>query len=127
MLTMSTFVRVPWRLWANNQQAAAAADAIVASPTATPFNFSEMAKVHATCAQVVSQDTSLDEQQRRELSERYAARCVELLTQAAANGRFPSLEDLSDLRADDRLTHIKDRDDFQKLCNDLEEKLKPTQ
>lgn len=109
-----------------HQQAAAAADAIVSSPTATAFNFSEMAKVHATCAQAASQDANLNEQQRRELSERYAARCVELLSQASTKGRFPTLEHVSDLRADDRLTLIKDREDFQKLCSEIEQKLKAT-
>ena len=49
--------------------------------------------------------------------------CVELLSQAAERGRFPTLEHLTDLRADDRLKLIKDREDFKKLCSDLELKL----
>ncbi len=106
-----------------HRQAAAAADAVVSSPSVTAFNFSEMAKVYATCAEAALQDANLDEQQRRESAERYAAHCVELLSQAAERGRFPTLEHVSDLRADDRLTLIKDREDFKNLCSDLERKL----
>ncbi len=109
-----------------HRQAAAAAEAIVANPKATPQNFSEMAKVHATCSLVASQDARLDDSQRQELSARYAVRCVELLSQAAEQGRFPTLEDVAELKKDDRLSFIKDREDFQQLVAGLEAKLQAT-
>ncbi len=109
-----------------HRQAAAAAEAIVTNPKATPQNFSEMAKVHATCSLVASQDARLDDSQRQELSARYAVRCVELLSQAAEQGRFPTLEDVAELKKDDRLSFIKDREDFQQLVAGLEAKLQAT-
>ncbi len=106
-----------------HKQAAEAAEAIVSSPSATDSNFSEMAKVYATCAAVVGRDDSLTNLKRQELAEEYAVRVVELLTRAAEKGRFETLEDVADLRSDDRLKPLLDRDDFKKFVTDLEESL----
>lgn len=104
-------------------QAATAAEAIVSSASATAANFSEMAKVHATCAEVVGRDAALTEPQRLELAEKYAVRSVELLSHAAEKGRFTTLEHITELRTDDRLQLIQQRDDFKKFLVDLEQSI----
>ena len=110
-----------------HKQAAEAAEAIVASPTVTVSNFSEMAKVYATCADVVGLDVELTDPQRRELAEKYAVRTVELLTRAAEKGRFETLEDVADLRSDDRLKSLQNRDDLKKFLADLEQSIQTKQ
>ena len=110
-----------------HKQAAEAAEAIVESPTATDSNFSEMAKVYATCAGVVGSDVALTDTQRRELAEKYAVRTVELLTRAAEKGRFETLEDVADLRSDDRLKSLQNRDDLKKFLADLEQSIQTKQ
>jgi hypothetical protein len=106
-----------------HQQAAAAAEAIVSSASATGANFSEMAKVFATCVDVVGRDSSLTDPQRLELAEKYAVRVIELLSRAAEKGRFETLEDVADLRSDDRLKPIQNRDDFKKFAVELEQSI----
>jgi hypothetical protein len=110
-----------------HKQAAEAAEAIVESPTATDSNFSEMAKVYATCADVVGSDVALTDTQRRELAAKYAVRTVELLTRAAEKGRFETLQDVADLRSDDRLKSLQNRDDLKKFLADLEQAIQTKQ
>ena len=104
-----------------HRQAAEAAEAIVSKANATGSNFSEMAKVLATCFETADRDTSLADSERLELAEKYAVRSIELLSLAAKKGRFPTQEDVADLSTDDRLQPIQKRDDFQKLLAELGE------
>ncbi len=103
-----------------HEQAADAAEAIVSSSTATASNFSEMAKVYATCVEAVRRNTGLVDSKRLELAEHYAVRSVQLLSRAADKGRFPTLGHVAELRSDDRLANIQNRDDFQQLLTELE-------
>jgi hypothetical protein len=106
-----------------HNQAATAADAIVSNVSATAANFSEMAKVYATCFEAVGRDAALIDPQRLELAEKYAVRSVELLSHAAEKGRYSTLEHIAELRSDDRLKPIQHRDDFKKLLADLEQSI----
>jgi hypothetical protein len=57
------------------------------------------------------------------LTEKYAVRVIELLSRAAEKGRFETLEDVADLRSDDRLKPIQNRDDFKKFAVELEQSI----
>jgi tetratricopeptide (TPR) repeat protein len=105
------------------RRAVAEAESIVTRADATSSNFKEMANVYATCFETAGKDTSLSESDRNELAEQYAVRSVELLAKAAEKGHFETLEDITDLRSDDRLQPIQNRDDFKKLLADLEKSL----
>jgi eukaryotic-like serine/threonine-protein kinase len=105
------------------KQAASAAEAIVTGTNATGSNFSEMASVYATCVEAASRDTTLADAERVEMAEHYAVRSVELLAKAAEKGHFTTLEDVSDLRSDDRLQPIQYRDDFKQLLLNLEKSI----
>ena len=107
----------------DHKEAAAAAEAIVTGANATGSNFSEMASVYATCVEAADRDTTLVDSDRVELAEHYAVRSVELLAQAAKKGYFLTLEDVADLRSDDRLRPIQNREDFKKLLSDLEQSI----
>jgi eukaryotic-like serine/threonine-protein kinase len=101
------------------------AEAIVSGKNATSSNMNEMAKVYATCIVAVSQDKSIDEDEQSVLVERYAARSIELLTMAAKMGHYPTKESVNDLRSDDRLQPLVDRDDFKKLLETLNPSHRP--
>ena len=106
-----------------HRQAAIEAEAIVSSTNATAANFSEMAKVVATCIESARRDASLIDAQRTELAEQYAVRSVEFLSRAAEKGRFTTLQDVADLRTDDRLQTIQDREDFARFITKLEQSI----
>ncbi len=103
-----------------HKQASEAAEAIVSNADATDSNFSEMAKVYATCVEAVGRDSILIDAERHELAEQYAVRSVELLSRAAEKGRFSTLEHVADLRSDDRLQSIQNRDDLKQFLSELE-------
>ncbi len=103
-----------------HSKAAVEAEAIVNGASATNSNFREMANVYATCIEAAGRDASLSDPERSTLAERYAVRSVELLATAAEKGTFPTRESIADLRTNDRLQPIQNRDDFQKLLTDLE-------
>lgn len=100
--------------------AAAEAEAIATNVNATGSNFQEMAKVLSTCVSAAENDSEIEESERANLAENYAVRAVELLAKAAENGRFPTRDSIADLRNDERLQPIQDRDDFKKLLSELE-------
>ncbi len=107
----------------DHKQAAATAEAIVTGANATGSNFSEMASVYGTCFEAASRDKALADSDRAELAEHYAVRSVELLAKAAEKGYFTTLEDVVDLRSDDRLQPIQNRDDFKQLLSNLEKSI----
>lgn len=73
----------------------------------------DIASVFGHCAGLAAQDSSLDESEREKLAEHYALRALALLTRLNEQGFFVDPNRVNDLKSDDRLRHIADRDDFK--------------
>jgi eukaryotic-like serine/threonine-protein kinase len=81
----------------------------------------DAARTHAVAAVVVRRDTKLDAAERDRLAEQYAAGAVELLSKAAARGRFNVPANRGELNTDSELHSLRMRPDFKKLLATLPE------
>jgi hypothetical protein len=84
------------------------------------IDFYRAARYVSRCVPLAEADTQLPEAKRRELAEKHATRAVELLREAIAKG----YEDASDLKQNQDLDPLRQRDDFKKLLAELEAKTK---
>jgi len=82
--------------------------------------YRELASVFAQCSGIARKDLAAAETTRAALVEQYAVRAVNLLAFANDKGFFTKPERVADLRTDDRLQPIMDRDDFKKFQLELE-------
>jgi tetratricopeptide (TPR) repeat protein len=81
--------------------------------------FYNAASVHALAAAVVLQDDKLQQAEREQRAEEYAARAVGLLTQARAVGYFNDPAGMAILKGDQHLDPLRSRADFQNLLSEL--------
>ena len=92
---------------------------LVADQVANPSVLVEFVVVYGKAAEHASFDENLEETQRRELADQYAARVVELLRQAQRSGvlEVGGMQEL--LRSHELLDVLRDRDDFNALLKEL--------
>jgi tRNA A-37 threonylcarbamoyl transferase component Bud32 len=89
---------------------------LTGEPGSIPF---VVARVYAASAKVYRNDTLLSEADRDRFAQRYAAKAVELLNQAADHRYFESDRNRHKLLADADLTVLRDRTDFRALLHKL--------
>jgi tRNA A-37 threonylcarbamoyl transferase component Bud32 len=89
---------------------------LTGEPGSIPF---VVARVYAASARVYRNDIQLSEADRDHFAERYAAKAVELLHQAADHRYFDSDRNRQKLWADSDLTALRDRGDFRALVHKL--------
>ncbi len=89
---------------------------LTGEPGSIPF---VVARVYAASAKVYRNDIQLSEADRDRFAERYAAKAVELLNQAADHRYFDTDRNRQKLWADSDLTALRDRADFRALLHKL--------
>jgi tRNA A-37 threonylcarbamoyl transferase component Bud32 len=89
---------------------------LTGEPGSIPF---VVARVYAASAKVYRNDTQLSEADRDRFAERYAAKAVELLHQAADHRYFDSDRNRQKLWVDSDLVVLRDRADFRALLHKL--------
>lgn len=107
------------RLARRTQHRAASAiiDAVAATEL-TPLESYNAACVASLCAGAVHQDSGLSAEARTEQSARYAARAMTLLNRAVVAG----YKDAAHMKTDADLERLRERDDFQKLLEEMKRK-----
>jgi tetratricopeptide (TPR) repeat protein len=80
----------------------------------------DLACIHSDCTTAVAKDETLSPAEREQLTEKYAARAVALLSQAVQLG----YEDVAHMKKDTDLDPLRSRQDFQKLLAELGSKAK---
>jgi tetratricopeptide (TPR) repeat protein len=78
------------------------------------------ARVYALACLGARKDPNLSAAERDRLAEYYAARAIELLAEARANGRFKMWIDVADLTKEKDFDALRSRQDFKQLLADLE-------
>jgi eukaryotic-like serine/threonine-protein kinase len=96
------------------------ADAIARQEDLDVGNLWNLTMLYAECAAAAGKDDKLPSTERAQLRETYAARAVALLREAMSKG-FRDLKLIRDL---DTLQALRERDDFNRLVLELEERLK---
>jgi len=104
-------------------RAATEAEAILSAGEILGSTYRELASVYAQCSGIARKDLAAAETARAELVEQYAVRAVNLLAIANDVGFFTKPGRVADLRTDDRLQPIMNRDDFKKFQLELEKTL----
>jgi tetratricopeptide (TPR) repeat protein len=77
------------------------------------------ARVYATSANAVSQDTRLSEEERKAKSEQYASKAVELLGKAEESGLFKNPQAAKNLQEDADLKPLRERRDYKALLQKI--------
>jgi hypothetical protein len=100
-------------------RATAEAAAVVEAGGATGRMLAEAADVHVLAATASRRDRDRPQADRAALAERYAARAVALLVQAARAGYFRDRVGREEFRTDPDYEVLRSRRDFQALMSDL--------
>jgi tetratricopeptide (TPR) repeat protein len=100
-------------------------DAVLAGEPKNAAIFYNAALVYAVAASEVGKDEKLGEAERKPLTERYAARCVALLTEASAAGYFRDARDLRKFHEERAFNPLRSRPDFKVFLQTLAETTKP--
>lgn len=82
----------------------------------------DAARVYAVAIDAARKDTRISEGERLEISERYAARAMDLLTQAVARGYFTPAHEVNWLATEPELNTLRMRADFAKLLAEVQGK-----
>ncbi|HEV3256485.1 MAG TPA: protein kinase [Gemmataceae bacterium] len=90
-----------------------------ANPGSVLYN---LANVYALASATTRRDTDLSTDDRNQLAEHYAARCVELLEKADTIGFFGNRANLDRLAKDRDLDPVRSREDFKRLLKEVQKK-----
>jgi eukaryotic-like serine/threonine-protein kinase len=104
--------------------AAAALDAMQADGVEPEYACYNFPCIYSLASAVVLKDDRLSPSEQKRLAERYAAKSVELLQKARADGFFETPGFVKYLRKDTDLKPLRERGDFKKLIRQLDEDAK---
>jgi len=104
--------------------ATAEADELTSRKDVSGATLYDAACVFSLSSQAVTGDQKRPEAERKRLAERYAARAVELLTQARAKGCFENAEVVEHMKKDTDLDPLHSGEDFQKFIQELDKRKK---
>jgi serine/threonine-protein kinase len=103
-------------------KALAETDAVLARKPTSGTLFYHAGVAHAAAAGAVQMDATVAPAERAQLAERYAARCVALLTEAQSAGYFRDAADFNQFRKNRVLAPLRERPDFQVMLRALNDK-----
>jgi eukaryotic-like serine/threonine-protein kinase len=104
----------------DHTRAAQQAETIAGKGELTTQSLYSMGCLYARCAAAAAKDAKLPPVERTRLPEQYAARAIEYLRQSVAKG----VANLPRFRTDPDLDALRGRDDFKKLVEEAEKKVK---
>jgi tetratricopeptide (TPR) repeat protein len=96
------------------------AEAIAGNEELNSVHLYNMVCLHSRCATAAGKDAKLPQAERTMLQEQYAARAIEYLRQAVAKG----YQNLPLIKSDSDLNPLRGREDFKKLVEEAEKKIK---
>ncbi len=104
----------------DHTEAVAEVEALMNGAPADAALFYDAAGIFSLSSAAASQDARLSLENRKETAERYAAEAIRWLGKSNAAGYFTTAKRRADLRADNDLVALRQREDFQKLLRTIE-------
>jgi len=119
-----TYARLGEHLRATGDMKALEARAAAEHKPVKGDSYCVMAYVYALSAMAAAADAKLSPADRARFGAEHAAKAVELVRRLHAQGYFKDLKQIENLRRTPELEVLRQRNDFQELLRDMEQKLK---
>ena len=105
----------------NHAKAASAAEITIKDPKTSAKQLMKAAAVFAGAVPIALHDDGLSAADQTALAEKYAVRAIALLNRARTLGHFKTAENRASLNEAPEWKELRKRDDFKKLCAQVED------